>query len=108
MKLVIENDNKKKVKTPAPPELMVRVPKNNGSAYTILEEAAKKHPCYKFKTKKSSYGNLITEICGVPNNVEKKFYWMMYSTEETLAPHGIDEFYPENGSWVIFKYKKLM
>ena len=32
----------------------------------------------------------------------------MYSTEETLAPHGIDEFYPENGSWVIFKYKKLM
>ena len=80
---------------------------NNTNAYKILKKAAKKDSFFKHKIVKSGYGNMITEMCGKPNDPEKKYYWMIYATDEKLAPHGIDDFYPESGSSVIFKYKKL-
>lgn len=107
VKLVVDESNMIRGKVLPPPAMMVVA--NGTSAHDLLKKAAKIHPCYKFSAVKSSYGHMITEICGVPNNNEKKYYWMVYSTNTTMAAHGVDHFYsyPKDGSCVIFKYQKL-
>ena len=105
MQLVIDENTTTRVKQLPPPAMMVVA--NGTSAHDLLKKAAKIHPCYKFSATKSSFGHMITKICGVENTNGKKYYWMVYSTSTMMAVHGVDDFYPKDGSCVTFKYQKL-
>ena len=92
-------------KTTPPPEYITV--KNGTNAHDILKLAKKRHPCYDFTVKATSWGHMITSICGVSQDPKKKLYWMIYSAPGKPAPYGIDDFRPAHGSCVIFKLKKL-
>jgi hypothetical protein len=91
---------------PTNPEPVHLIVPENTKAYDILTLAAKENPSYKFTTKEDPpYGHFVTSIDGVCEDEANKKYWMMYSDPHTLAPTGVDNFYPKNGSCTIFKYQ---
>lgn len=94
------------VPTPPPVEPVGLTVKEHTNAYDILTLAAEKNPAYKFTTSEMPpYGHFVTSIDGVYEDKAKSKYWMMYSDPHTLAPTGIDNFYPKDGSCTIFKYQ---
>ncbi|XP_031571976.1 uncharacterized protein LOC116306082 isoform X2 [Actinia tenebrosa] len=91
----------------SPPELTLRVLEGT-NLNEILQQAAKKDPAYTNTLEycPSVAGHTITSICGVHINPAANKYWMIFSTPPgAQILTGIDEYEPEDGSLITFKFQ---
>ena len=52
-------------------------------------------------------GGLVTCIDGLYEDTSERMYWMLYENPKHMRLASIDDFQPQNGSIITFKYQKM-